>query len=672
MADFPASQQHTPSSDIGSDNGSDAGHRSSLPPDLVAHLQEAALAVTASLETGDVLGRIVKATRVLLLPVDAVVLFGRAPFRADLPVLAADGLPQDVPAIAEANTVETAVGRALREQQVVGVEDLTSAPADRRRRHSFAEEYGFRSVLAAPLATGGERLGALAVYARERRPWSHEDATLLSLFASHAAVALQNARLFERLNRRAWDLQALFELTHLLNAHAEREPLLADVIVRLAGWMGARYGAMMLVEPPPSSRGGDGNSSGAADIKAEMKIRAWFGFPDEYIARANKRGGITLDPAHIHGNGPASVAVRETRPVAVGDVFLDDRFAPFRPYAVQVGYLSLVAVPLVGQQGRVWGSVVLYFAQRRDFGEAELKLLSAVADGVALALDRIDLNERLLRDAVERRADMETDRLKGEFVSTVSHELRTPLTIIKGYTDLVESEQAGPVNETQRKFLQGVQRNTTRLTELVSDLLDIGRLESSSATNVVREMVDLARLVADACGEFDRVAGERNIAVVCAPPLPHAAAVPPVWGDGQRLHQVTANLLSNAVKYSPAGATVTLSCAAENGEVVVRVRDQGPGIPLEAQARLFQRFYRVDSSSTRKVGGTGLGLAIAKAIVEQHQGRIWVNSQPGEGSEFAFALPALPAAAPEEQSQPTAVAAASARNSSNGNGGTQN
>jgi hypothetical protein len=107
------------------------------------------------------------------------------------------------------------------------------------------------------------------------------------------------------------------------------------------------------------------------------------------------------------------------------------------------------------------------------------------------------------------------------------------------------------------------------------------------------------------------------------------------------------------VKYSPAGATVTLSCAAENGEVVVRVRDQGPGIPLEAQARLFQRFYRVDSSSTRKVGGTGLGLAIAKAIVEQHQGRIWVNSQPGEGSEFAFALPALPAAAPEEQSQPT-------------------
>lgn len=604
------------------------GTHRSLDPEQIAHLQEASLAVTASLDSGEVLRRVVGAARALL-GADAVVLFGRAPSRADLPILASEGLDGGGDG---ASAGEAAVGKAIKEQQVVGVEDLSAAPHDRRRSGGFAHREGFCSVLAAPLAAAArQRLGALALYTRERRAWTHEDATLLSLFASQAAVALQNARLYEGLDRRAAELKTLFELSHLLAAFAEREPMLTAVISRLSAWMGAKYGAVMLVEP---------NEAG----EDELKVRAQAGFGTEYVARANRPGEIPVSGQYLKGRGPASVAVREKRPCAIGDVFLDERFAPFRPYAIQAGYLSLVAVPIRGQ-GRAFGAIVLYFAQRRDFGQAEMKMIEAAADGVALALDRMDLSERLLQDAVARRADEETDRLKSEFVSTVSHELRTPLTIIKGYTDLVASEQTGPLNETQKKFLAGVQRNTVRLTELVSDILDVARLEARAVlTNV--EPVDLLRVLADACADFERVAAERRIMLALA--VPDGSEPPPetfnVKGDSERLRQVVNNLLSNAVKYSPSGAVVALACVAQNGEVVVTVRDEGPGIPLEAQGRLFQRFYRVDGSSTRLVGGTGLGLAIAKAIVEQHGGKIWVESRPGEGSTFGFAVPQLTAA----------------------------
>jgi two-component system sensor histidine kinase VicK len=128
-----------------------------------------------------------------------------------------------------------------------------------------------------------------------------------------------------------------------------------------------------------------------------------------------------------------------------------------------------------------------------------------------------------------------------------------------------------------------------------------------------------------------------------------AADVFTVKGDGERLRQVVNNLLSNAVKYSPNSGVITLACTLQNGEVIVTVRDEGPGIPLEAQGKLFQRFYRVDGSSTRQVGGTGLGLAIAKAIVEQHGGKIWVESRVGEGSTFGFAVPRWTAGAATEK-----------------------
>lgn len=604
------------------------GTSRSLDPEQIAHLQEASLAITESLETDEVVRRVVASARALI-GADSVVLFGIDPHRADYPLLASDGLRAGHGT--QAAPYEAAVGKAIKERHVIGVEDLDALPPALRMQDGFAVRQGFRSVLAAPLVAQNYLLGALAVYARDRRVWQRGEATLLSLFAAHAATCLQNARLYERLNRRAADLQALYEISHLYGSYVEPEPLLTAVIARLAGWVRAKYGAVMLVE-----RGENG--------EAELKIRADYGLTPEYIARANAPGGVSLDARHPNGGGPASISAREARPCAIGDVFVDERFAPFRRYARAAGYLSIVSVP-IRSNNHVRGSIVLYFAQRRDFPQSEIDLLLSVADGVALALDRMELSVRLVRDAMANRYYEETDRLKAEFVSTVSHELRTPLTIIKGYTDLVVTEQAGPLTETQRKFLLGVQRNTTRLTELVSDLLDISHLETE-ALDIAQEPLDVGQVTGETCAEYERVAAERNVALACTV----SDSLPSVIGDAGRIGQVINNLISNAVKYSPPGGTVTISCEPGDKGVVVAVRDRGPGIPREAQDRLFEKFYRVDSSSTRLVGGTGLGLAIARAIVEQHGGRIWVESEPGAGSTFSFLLPARPAKNSKEAS----------------------
>lgn len=607
------------------------GASRSLSTDQIAHLQEAALAITmtASLEPRDVLDRVVAAARALL-ETDAAVLFGLNHGRFDFPLLAASGRSSEERRIsvaaADAPPVEAAVGKAIKEKHIVGIEDLGGvASRTRRRSGDFAVREGFNAVLAAPLIAGASQpLGAIALYSRSRRAWNNDDATMLSLFAAHAGVAIQNARLFERLNRRAADLQALCEVSHLLGSFIERAPLLDTVIGRLVGWLGARQGAIMLVE-----RGENG--------EAELKIRSHHGLSEEYVAWANEPGGISLDPRHPTGRGPASVAARECRPCAIGDVFVDETFAPFRGRARTAGYLAVVSVPLRSGE-HTMGTMTLYFAERRDFQQSEINLLSAVADGVALALARIDLADQVVHETIAARSFEEADRLKGEFVSTVSHELRTPLTIIKGYSDLLATEQTGPLSETQQKFIAGIQRNTTRLTELVNDLLDIARLESGPP-EMAREKVDLCQIVGDACAEYERAgaAAERCVAVRFGDGEESAALF--VEGDAARLRQVVNNLLSNAVKYSPAGETVTAECAVVGREVVVSVRDHGPGIPPAAQVQLFQKFYRVDSSLTRLVGGTGLGLAIAKAIVEQHHGRIWVESEHGVGSTFRFALP---------------------------------
>ncbi|HEX6039647.1 ATP-binding protein [Longimicrobium sp.] len=234
------------------------------------------------------------------------------------------------------------------------------------------------------------------------------------------------------------------------------------------------------------------------------------------------------------------------------------------------------------------------------------------------------------RDVTERR---EVERMKDEFVSVVSHELRTPLTSIRGSLGLLAAGKMGEVPEKGRRMLEIAVQNTDRLVRLINDILDIERIESGRVTMELRavDASDLAHQSVDVMSAMAEKLGVKLYAWADRQPLE---------ADPDRILQVLTNLLSNAIKFSPPGAEVSLTVERGDGEVVFRVRDQGRGIPADRLESIFERFSQVDSSDARDKGGTGLGLAICRSIVQQHGGRIWVESQPGEGSTFTFTLPA--------------------------------
>jgi signal transduction histidine kinase len=229
------------------------------------------------------------------------------------------------------------------------------------------------------------------------------------------------------------------------------------------------------------------------------------------------------------------------------------------------------------------------------------------------------------------------DRLRTSFVSDVSHELRTPLTAIQGF---VETLQNGAADDpaVRDRFLGTIAAETERLTRLASDLLlltraDAGRLDLHLVPT------DLAACARRAVEQLEGHARERRIAVTIEPSSDSTS----VLADADRIHQVLVNLLGNALKFTPPEGRVVVSFAHADGQVSCTVADTGPGIPAEEILHVFERFYRGDRSRARKgADGSGLGLAIAKAIVEAHGGRIWVESELGQGSRFSFTLsPAL-------------------------------
>ncbi|MEP6782170.1 MAG: ATP-binding protein [Acidobacteriota bacterium] len=228
----------------------------------------------------------------------------------------------------------------------------------------------------------------------------------------------------------------------------------------------------------------------------------------------------------------------------------------------------------------------------------------------------------------------EVDRMKDEFVSIVSHELRTPLTSIRGSVQLVLDDAKFVADEEHRTLLQIALNNCERLVRIINDILDVSKIESGNLS-LHQKAVNVTELVRQS---VDVVANPaRQVQVSLKVNLP--AAIRPVMVDPDRIVQALVNLLSNAVKFAPADTTVTITVTGTDHMVTIAVADQGEGIAPENLNRLFRKFQQVDSSSSRRKGGTGLGLAITKALVEQHGGRIFVDSELHKGTRFSITLP---------------------------------
>ncbi len=229
---------------------------------------------------------------------------------------------------------------------------------------------------------------------------------------------------------------------------------------------------------------------------------------------------------------------------------------------------------------------------------------------------------------------VELDRMKSNFISMVSHELKTPLTSIKGFVRLLDAGRVGPVNEKQRRYLEIVLRQTESLTKIIEDLLDLSRIEAG-IIEVRRERVDLREVAEGVLAGLENLAREKGVAVFLEIP----DGLPAVAGDTERLRQVFTNLIHNAIKFTPSGGEVRVRARKEGGECLVEVADTGIGVSPQDLPRIFDKFYQVDSSTTRQQSGTGLGLSISRELVAAQGGRMWAESEKWVGTTFSFTLP---------------------------------
>ena len=238
-----------------------------------------------------------------------------------------------------------------------------------------------------------------------------------------------------------------------------------------------------------------------------------------------------------------------------------------------------------------------------------------------------------LREVTKER---ELDRLKDDFVATVSHELRTPLTSMMGFLEMIREGEAGELTDEQKRFLAIVYRSSERLQRLVGDLLFVARLDANGL-QLQFAPVDLVELVRDAAESAGALARSRELDLRL-----DLAPLPTLTGDKERLSQLVGNLVSNSLKFTPAGGRVTVRTFVDGSHAVVEVEDDGIGIPLAEQDRLFQRFFRSSIATEQAIPGTGLGLVISRAIAEAHGGTIDVRSEAGAGACFRVELPLEP------------------------------
>jgi two-component system phosphate regulon sensor histidine kinase PhoR len=297
----------------------------------------------------------------------------------------------------------------------------------------------------------------------------------------------------------------------------------------------------------------------------------------------------------------------------------------------QPDILELIRKALAGEDG-VQGEISVGGGRQRNFSVTATLVPTAEAANAAEALSVTARRGAVvvLHEITELRR---VEQVRKDFVANVSHELRTPLTAIQGFAETLLS---GALEDQQnnRRFVEIIRSHAARLSRLTDDLLKLSRIEAGKLEPETRP-VAIEELLEAGADAARIAAAPKQLALTVNSPVD----LPAARGDANLLREVLRNLLDNAVQYTPAGGRIEVSVAAQNGNVVVTVADTGIGIPQAEQSRIFERFYRVDAARSREVGGTGLGLSIAKHIVEAHGGKIWVESEVGQGSRFHFSIP---------------------------------
>ncbi len=457
-----------------------------------------------------------------------------------------------------------------------------------------------RSLLAVPLQVKDDVIGVIEVInRRDGLPFVEDDKALLMAFAGQAAVAIENARLYtltdQELAARVEELSVMQRIDRELNASLEMERAMRITLDWALRQSKAEAGMIGMLE---------GNG---------FRVMSQQGY-DEQVAN--------MPDQSMKINMPAmQVAVESKQPQRVNVAESSNKL-------LASAHMQMI-IP-IQREAQVIGLILL---ESTSDTQVDLAFLNRLSDHAAIAISNAQLYGEV------QRANL----AKSEFVSFVAHELKNPMTSIKGYTELLAAGAVGQVNDNQMSFLNTIRSNVERMSTLVSDLSDnakieAGRLRLEFKATVVLELID------DVIRSTKRQFEEKKQVLV----KKVNADLPPIWADGTRVGQVLTNLVSNAIKYTPESGQIELGAEAclnqwdpEGATTVIHfwVKDNGIGISIEDQQKIFQKFFRSEDSKAREAPGTGLGLNITKSLVEMQGGKIWFESEFRKGTTFHFTIP---------------------------------
>jgi signal transduction histidine kinase len=505
-------------------------------------------------------------------------------------------------------SLDTGLGRAALAKQAIHIEDIKAEPSYRAGdpvRVASVDLAGARTLLVVPMLKDNDAVGMIAIFRQEVCPFSDKQIELVQNFAAQAVIAIENARLLNELRESLQQQTATADVLKVISRSAYDLHTVLDSLLRTAG------------------RLCDADMGTITQKKGDRFYRAVsFGFPPEYIEYIKDR---PVEPSRNTGTGRALV---EREIIHIPDVHSDPEFN--WPEAQRLGgFRTMLGVPML-REGVPVGVMALTRSEVRPFSDKEIELVSTFADQAAIAIENVRLFDEI-QDKGRQLA--EASQHKSQFLASMSHELRTPLNAILGYTELIADGVYGAAPDKMQAVLKRVESNGKHLLGLINAVLDLSKIEAGHFTLDLGDysMGDVTQTVFSA---VEALAIDKKLAFKAkvAPDLPRG------YGDERRLAQVLLNLAGNAIKFTDAGEVVIVADA-NKGLFSVSVRDTGPGISAADQAHLFQEFQQADNSLTRKKGGTGLGLAISKCIIEMHGGRIWIESQLGQGSTFFVTLP---------------------------------